>query len=192
MTAKNQEQDSIEKIRHDCKASSTGFGKAVVLKLIDEIDRLQKENAKLKENNSKLIEYFTGQIEGMKSLEEGSHQSDFSDESKLGYLETKFPVKDLKIDELNIMFEEQCRLNGMGQERELKLIAGIDRLRAQLIAREAHINELQKAGWKLAFAWLRNPEPRSLHQLRIDMDEAFHFACQVGLITNESKIRGEG
>jgi BMFP domain-containing protein YqiC len=39
-----------------------------------------------------------------------------------------------KVEELEAEVQEQCRLTGMGAERELKLIAECDALRQQLIA----------------------------------------------------------
>jgi predicted nuclease with TOPRIM domain len=52
-------------------------------------------------------------------------------------------------DELKAELGEQCRLNGMGQERELKLITEVERLKERWSATQDDRNKLDEANIRL-------------------------------------------
>lgn len=47
-----------------------------------------------------------------------------------------------EVETLRAELDEQCRLNGMGAQRELKLITEVKTLRAEMVAREQELLEI--------------------------------------------------
>ncbi len=65
-------------------------------------------------------------------------------------------ARDATIKRLEAEVAEQCRLNGMGSEREAKLMAEVDELRIRVVAREPERAQTTKWIYPASFAEARD------------------------------------